>query len=152
MGAAASTGQALETTITVGSSPWFSVGTDDSFSAFGYNDALADPSGINTMGSISDPNWTDGGASPRVVSAVYYLENTGGISSIDDSLNFGVVGVSVPDTDITFTEIEYAGVIYTRASADTYIANVAGVVSWWRWLNVSPNPPSFGVQPFEVRI
>ena len=153
IGSAAVTVAALETTVTVGSDEWFDAGTEGDFFNFGYS---AGPGGgtqtdADAMGSIGDNTYVDGGATSRTVHHIYYTENTGGIAdSLDDSIFFGIVGTSIPDTDATFKEIEYNGVTYTRASADVYDSNQGGVNSTWQWNDVSPNGPTSGVRDFKV--
>lgn len=152
IGAAAFTVSPLDTTITVGNDEWFSAGSEGDFDAFGFNDALADPLNLATIGSISEDTYVDGSATPRVVSHVLYSEDTGGLSAVEDSIWFGIVGISVPDTDLTFTEIVYNGVTYVRSAADAYVSNYAGVITYWRWENVSPNGPTSGVRTFLVNL
>ena len=153
IGAAAFTVSPLDALVTVSSDDWFDFGTEDTFFAFGYNDALSDPLGLATIGSISEDTWTDGTATSRVVSHILYSEYTGGVSpSFDDSIYFGIVGGSIPDNDNTFKEIEYNGITYTRASATNSAVDIGGVVTYWQWNNVSPNGPTSGVRTFLVNL
>lgn len=153
IGAAAFTVSPLDTTITVGNDDWFDDGTEDTYYGFGYNDALADPLGLSTIGSISQATYTDGSSTVRTVSHVLYSEDTPGlIPALDDSIFFALVGVSIPDTNQTFKEIVYNGVTYDRASATNYVANYASVITYWQWNNVSPNGPTSGVRTFLVNL
>jgi len=150
IGSAALTAAALETTVTVQSEHWFDDGTEDSYFAFGFNDTLADPNGLGLAGSISVDNYLDGSSTTRTINSVYYTEDTGGLaSSNEDSIWFGLVGVSIPNTNVTFRELEYNGVTYVRTAA-TYTANVSGQTTFWQWSNVSPNGPTSGVRDFNV--
>lgn len=151
IGSAAVTVAALETTVTVGNDLWFSDGTDDDYYAYGFNDALSDPLGLSTIGSIGTDNYVDGSSTSRTISFVLYSDDTFGLDPADDdSIWFGLVGTSIPDTDATFREIVYNGQTYTRASASLYVASHAGVVTYWQWNNVSPNGPTSGVRDFKV--
>ena len=153
MGSAAFTVSPLDTTVTVGNDDWFDDGTEDTFYGYGYNDALSDPLFLATIGSISNDTWIDGSATSRVVSHILYSEDTGGLwGALDDSIFFGIVGTSIPDTDLTFASIEYNGVEYVRAAADDYDGSHGGVVSYWQWNNVSPNGPTSGVRTFLVNL
>ena len=153
MGSAAFTAATLDTTVTVGTSQWFDFGTEDTFYAFGYNDITADPQGLDTVGSITVDNYVDGSAISRTVSGIYYTEDTFGVADPDDdSIYFGLIGTSVPNTDVTFREIEYNGITYTRASADVYSPSVGAANTYWQWYAVSPNGPTSGVRVFKVII
>lgn len=150
IGAAAFTVSPLDTTVTVDTEVWFDYGTEDTFFKFGYSDG-DDPVGSDIMGSISEDTYVDGSATPRVVAHVLYTEQTGGVAtSLDDSIFFGITGAAIPDTDLTFTEIVYNGVTYTRSSATNYVAG--GTTSHWQWNNVSPNGPTNGIRTFLVNI
>ena len=153
IGSAAFTGAALQTTITVGDDLWIQDGTEDQFYAFGWNDTLADPNGLGATGSITVDNYLDGSATSRTINSVYYTEDTGGLAgSNEDSIWFGLAGVSIPNTDVTFREIEYNGITYVRSAA-TYTANVSGQTTFWQWgPGVSPNGPTTGVRDFNVII
>jgi len=151
MGSAAHTAAALETTITVGSEHWFNDGTEDDYYAFGFNDTLADPNGLGTTGSITVDNYLDGGATSRTINSVYYTEDTGGLAAAnEDSIWFGLAGIGIPNTDVTFREIEYNGITYVRTAAA--FTTYAGVTTFWQWSNVSPNGPTSGVRDFNVLI
>ena len=153
MGAAAFTASPLDTTVTVGNDDWFDAGTEDTFYGFGYNDILPDPLNLTAIGSISNDTYVDGSATSRTVSHILYSEDTGGLwEALDDSIFFGLVGVSIPDTDLTFSSIEYNGVEYVRSARTTYTASEGGVVTCWQWNNVSPNGPTSGVRTFLVNI
>jgi hypothetical protein len=152
MGAAAVTVAALETTVTVVEMDWFTAGTEGDYFAWGYNDANADPNNLATAGSIADGTYTDGSTTVRTVASVYYTENTGGLADPDDAIYFGLVGTSIPNTDTTFVEIEYNGIVYTRASATAYLSSVGGQTTFWYWKDVSPNGPTSGVRDFKVVI
>ena len=150
MGAAAFTVSPLDTTVTVATHVWFDFGTEDTFLKYGYSDG-SDPVGTDIQGSISEDTYVDGSATPRVVAYILYTENTGGVAdALDDSIFFGIVGAAIPDTDLTFTEIVYNGVVYTRSSATNYVAG--GSDSYWQWNDVSPNGPTSGVRTFLVNI
>ena len=151
IGSAALTVSPLDTTVSVGQEVWFDYGTEDTFFGFGYSDINSDPLGLGLTGSISEDTYTDGSAISRVVSHVLYSEDTGGVAAaLDDSIFFGIVGAAIPDTDLTFTEIVYNGVTYTRASATNYVSGAS--VSYWQWNNVSPNGPTSGIRTFLVNI
>ena len=151
MGSAAVTAPTMETTVTVANALWFSDGTDDDYYVYGYNDALADPLGTPTIGSMGTTTYDDGSATTRTISFILYSDNTFGLDPSDeDSIWFGLVGTSIPNTDTTFRIIEYNGVPYTRADADVYNASFGGVVTYWQWQNVSPNGPQSGVVSFKV--
>ena len=152
IGAAALTVSPLDTTVTVGNEHWFDLGTEDSYYAYGFNDTLADPLGLNTMGSMGASTYTDGSATLRTINTIYYSENTPTAAALDDSIFFGLAGVSIPNTDQTFKEIVYNGVTYVRASATTYTASVSGQTTFWQWNNVSPNGPTNGVRTFLVNL
>jgi hypothetical protein len=145
IGAAAFTVSPLDTIVSVGTDVWFEFGTEDTFLGHGYSDNNGDPLGIGLLGGITEDTYVDGSATPRVVSHILYSEDTGGVASAtDDSIFFGLVGISIPDTDLTFAEIVYNGVTYTRASATNYVSNLGGTVTYWQWLDVSPNGPTSG--------
>ena len=151
-GTAAFTVSPLDAIVTVASDEWFDFGTDDTFFGFGYGSANPDPLGIGAFGSISEDTYVDASATSRVVAHIMYSENTGGISSIDDSIFFGIIGTSIPDTDLTFAEIVYNGVTYTRTSRTQYVSNHGGAISYWRWNNVSPNGPTSGTRELLVNL
>ena len=151
MGAAAVTVAALDTTVTVGTDLWFGAGTEGDFYAYGFNDALADPVGIATIGSIGDSTYTDASSTSRTVSGIFYTEHTGGLDPSDeDSIWFGLVGTSIADSDTTFREIVYNGQTYVRSSADAYYSSVGAAATYWQWQYVIPNGPSGGTVDFEV--
>ena len=153
MGAAAVTTAVLTTDVTVGYDVWFNLGTEDTFLAYGYNDVLSDPLNLTAIGSISDDTYIDGSAITRTISHVLYSEQTGGADpTLDDSIFFGLVGTSIPDTDATFREIVYNGQTYVRADADDYEPNEGAAVTYWQWNNVSANGPTGGTVDFEVII
>lgn len=150
MGAAAVTAPTMETTVTVASALWFQDGTDDEFYVYGYNDALSDPLGTPTIGSMGTTTYTDGSATSRTISLVLYSDDTFGLDPSDeDSIWFALVGTGIPNTDTTFRIIEYNGVEYERSAA-TYDNDWAGVITTWQWDNVSPNGPTSGVRDFKV--
>ena len=150
VGAAAVTLAPLDTTVTVATEIWFDFGTEDTFFKFGYSDG-DDPVGSDIFGSISEDTYVDGSAISRVVAYVVYTEQTGGVApTIDDSIFFGIVGTGIPDTDLTFTEIVYNGVTYTRSSATNYVSGVGS--SYWQWNNVTPNGPTNGIRTFAVSL
>ena len=151
MGAAAVTTAALESTVTVGIDGWFSFGTEDDFYGYGFNDALSDPLGLATIGSISTNTYVDATSTTRTVSHVLYSDDTFGISSVlEDSIFFGLVGTFITDDDDTFRQIEYNGITYNRADRDIYNPNQGAAVTYWQWQNVSPNGPVNGVREFRV--
>ena len=151
MGAAAVTTPVLVTTVTVGIDSWFSDGTADDYDGFGFNDINSDPLNLGIIGSISDDTYVDGGATTRTISHVLYSEHTGGTDfTLEDSIFFGLVGTSIPDTDTTFREIVYNGQTYVRADADDYQPSEGGVVTYWQWQYVAPNGPTSGVTDFSV--
>lgn len=151
MGAAAVTTPVLDTTVTVGNDIWFSDGTDADYVGFGFNDANSDPLNLITIGSISDNTYVDGSATTRTISHVLYSDHTGGIAAaLEDSIFFGLVGTSIPDTDATFREIVYNGQTYVRADADDYQPSEGGVVTYWQWQYVAPDGPTSGVRDFAV--
>ena len=154
MGSAAVTTVANDTTITVGQDLWFSAGTSDDYSAFGFNGASSDPLSLGQFGSFAagGATYVDGSATTRTINSVYYSEDTGGAASStqEDSIFFGIIGTSIPDTDVTFREIVYNGVTYTRASRSSYDASIGGACTYWRWNNVNPDGPTFGVRTFQV--
>ena len=149
IGAAAVTISPLETEITVGQDDFDEIGTDTDVFAYGYNVSGEDYLGLSSFGSITDDVWTDATSTVRTVKALYWTEPCG--CPDDDTLHFSVDTTSVPDTDSVFIEIEYNGVVYTRASRDGYTASLRGSTHW-RWINVNPNPPSSGVREFIVRL
>lgn len=151
IGSAATTVAALETTITVADDEWFTDGTDDTYFGYGYNDALQDPLALAAIGSIGDDTYVDGSTTVRTISHVLYSENTFGLAaSLEDSIFFGLVGVSIPDTDVTFREIIYNGQTYVRSDRDVYQPNLSSAVTYWQWQNVNPNGPTSGVRDFKV--
>ena len=150
MGAAAVTAPTMETTVTVADALWFSDGTDDDYFVYGYNDALVDPLGTPTIGSMGTTTYTDGTPTTRTISFILYSDDTFGLDPSDeDSIWFGLVGTSIPNTDSTFRIIQYNGVEYVRSDA-AYTASFGGVVTYWQWANVSPNGPQSGVRDFKV--
>ncbi len=152
MASAAETVSALDTTVTVGNDEWFNAGTEGDFFNFGYSagPGTGTQTDADAMGSISDNTYVDGTSTSRTVHHIYYAENTGGLNdTLDDSIYFGIVGASIPNTDDTFREIVYNGVTYTRASADVYDSSQGGN-STWQWNDVSPNGPTGGTVGFNV--
>lgn len=149
IGAAADTAAALETTVTVGSDLWFNDGTEDVYYAYGFNDSLPDPNGLGATGSMSATTYLDGSATLRTINSIYYTEDTGGLwAANEDSIWFILAGISIPNTDVTFKEIEYNGITYVRSAAafSTYVSQT----TVWQWSNVSPNGPTSGVRDFNV--
>ena len=153
MGAAAVTTAALDTIVTVGSDIWFNAGTEGTFLNYGYSGGTGTGTvtDCDATGSIGDNTYTDAGATGRTVAHIYYAEDTGGIASgtEEDTIFFGLVGTSIPNTDTTFREIEYNGQTYVR-NLSAYTASVGGLNTVWRWSNVSPNGPTGGTPTFKV--
>ena len=97
-----------------------------------------------SFGSIANDSFNDGGGNPRVVSSCYH-SNFG-------TLTMGFDQINVPDTDTSFISMEIDGQVFTRASADNYLAsNDGGTI--WIWFSIAGDVWS-GANPddFEIHV
>jgi len=118
-------GAAYDETVTIATSSYCQDGTTDVYFDFGHP---------NSGSSLSGTTYTDGSSTTRTVTRILW-EEVGAGSCVGGYLYLRLDTASVPNTDNTFTEIEYAGTTYTRGSA-TYTASTGGDTQW-RWTETS---------------
>lgn len=146
---AATSGAALDTTITVAESPtaFDTTPATDMNPCYAYGfDAGADYFGFGTFGSIANGNWTDGGSNARTVSALYWTESCGGSEDLELYLNLDQI--SVPDTDTSFVSIDYDGENFLRSARNQYISTTGR--STWIWTENAK--PQSGTIDFVINI
>lgn len=133
-GAGGGGGEAFNEDITVGNETYCVDGTSDFYTEYGY--------WVSNYGSITGTTYSDGGANTRTVVVIAWEEQGAGSCS-GARVIFRLLGTSIPNTDTTFVDIEWAeGTTYTRTSA-TYTASIGGHTQWV-WSSVSTGPPTSG--------